>query len=99
MTKKELKLLREEMSSWKPAMPTYYKAGDIFEIYHDIILLYMSQMHKEVVEYYWNSFFRNHEIPECSIKDEIVEIYYISNSNKILNRVKEKLTDRLNKID
>lgn len=100
LTPTERKLMRKEMKDWEPHTMVY-NAGDIFDIYHNILMMRISAMHRIIVQQYWNTFFREHELPTFMFSEDCkcLEVCYISTSDLILERVKDQLKNKLNKID
>jgi hypothetical protein len=79
-----LKFLKKQVSDWQG--PNWKGgAGELFLIYHEIMMLYNAKLYITICKKYWNTFFPIHIVPDFIITDDAFDINYEKTAEKILD--------------
>ncbi len=90
-----LKFLKKQTCDWEDG-EWISNAGDLFRIYHEIMMLRSEECPKTICIKYWNTFFPMHVVPSCIIiREGVFEIDYEDTAEQILNVCVKQLCSKL----
>lgn len=89
-----LKFLKKQTCEWRGEY--ILNTGDLFRIYHEIMILRGERRYKAICESHWQTFFPIHIVPAFIIvADGVFEIDYENTAEQILNVCVKQLCSEL----
>jgi hypothetical protein len=89
-----LKFLKKQTCEWRGE--SISNTGDLFRIYHDIMVLRGEGCYKAICEKHWQTFFPIHIVPAFIIvTDGVFEIDYQETAKQILDACVKQLCSEL----